>query len=122
MADINGLFFTGRLSKDAQVKTLPSGKVVTELDVANNVGFGDYAKTNWLKVKIWGERGANAAPIFKKGCLVGGSGELTTEEYDTKDGTHRTNLIVTVNGLQLLSKPKSDTSEPMPEAPEEVEF
>lgn len=110
MADLSAYNFTGRLTKDAQVKTLPSGKIVTEFDVANNVGYGDYAKTNWLKVKMWGDRGANIAQIFKKGSLVAGSGTLSTDEYDDKNGVHRTNIVVTVLDLQILASKKADSN------------
>lgn len=117
MADLNNFSFTGRLTKDAQVKTLPTGKILTEFDVANNIGFGQYAKTNWLKVKLWGERGANVAQIFTKGSLVAGSGEFSTEEYDDKNGVHKTSLVVTVQNLQLLASKKSDraANEEVPE-------
>jgi len=110
MADLSAYNFTGRLTKDAQVKTLPSGKVITEFDVANNIGYGDYAKTNWLKVKMWGDRGANIAQIFKKGALVAGSGTLSTDEYDDKNGVHRTNIVVTVLDLQILASKKTDSN------------
>lgn len=110
MADLSAYNFTGRLTKDAQVKTLPSGKVITEFDVANNIGYGDYAKTNWLKVKMWGAHGASIAPIFKKGSLVAGSGTLSTDEYDNKDGVHKTNIVVTVMDLQLLASKKEDSN------------
>lgn len=110
MADLSTFNFTGRLTKDAQVKTLPSGKVITEFDVANNTGYGDYARTNWLKVKMWGDRGASIAPIFKKGSLVAGSGTLSTDEYDNKDGVHKTNIVVTVMDLQLLASKKEDSN------------
>lgn len=111
MADLSNYSFTGRLTKDAVVKTLATGKILTEFDIANNIGFGQYAKTNWLKVKLWGERGANIAQIFKKGSLVAGSGELSTDEYDDKTGVHRTSLVVTVPNLQLLSSKKTDNDE-----------
>lgn len=107
MADLSNYSFTGCLSKDATVKTI-NGKSLVEFDVANNVGFGQYAKTNWLKVKWWGDRAVNAAPIFKKGCLVTGNGELTLNEYEGRDGRHA-NIEVTVFGLNLLRKPKGSS-------------
>lgn len=112
MSDINSFTFTGRLSKDAQFKQLPSGKSILELNVANNIGYGDYAKTNWLKVKMWGERGANIAPILTKGSLVGGSGELTTEEWTSnQDNTKHTDLVVTVTNIQILSSKSNNQNQ-----------
>ena len=83
-----------------------------ELDVANNVGYGDYAKTNWLKVKMWGERCNNIAPIFKKGSLVTGQGELSTNEWTSGNtGEKHVNLVVTVMNCQLLASKKAENAE-----------
>lgn len=121
MADLNSFAFTGRLTKDAQVKNI-NGKTLVEMDVANNVGYGDYKKTIWLKIKWWGDRAANAAPIFTKGALVAGAGQMVPDTYTGKDGLEHTNITVTVNGLDVQSKPKtdSDSAESSAEAEEPV--
>ena len=111
MADINAFSFTGRLGADGKVNTTPNGKSVLELSVANSVGFGDYKKTNWLKVRQWGDRVNNIVGIFKKGALVGGTGEVSVETYTGKDGETRTNMIVTCMNIQLLQSKKDDGQE-----------
>lgn len=111
MADLNSFAFTGRLTKDAQIKNV-NGKTLMELDVANNVGYGDYAKTNWLKVKMWGDRCNNIAPIFKKGSLVTGQGELSTNEWTSNNtGEKHVDLVVTVMNVQLLASKKAENAE-----------
>lgn len=112
MSDLNNFSFTGRLTKDALFKTLPSGKTLLEVNVANNTGFGEYAKTNWLKVKMWGDKGSKIKDYLTKGTLISGSGELTTEEWEDKQGKLNTNLVVTVLNIQILkSVKKEETSE-----------
>lgn len=111
MSDINNFNFTGRLTKDAVVKSTPNGKKCLEMDVANNIGYGDYKKTVWLKVKMWGDRAVNIAPIFTKGALVGGFGELSLDEWEGKDGDKHTNVVVVVNNVQLLYKKKEEQQE-----------
>lgn len=101
MADLNSFSFTGRCSKNAEIKSV-NGKVLMEVDVANNVGYGNYAKTNWLKVKMWGDRCNNIVSIFEKGALVAGQGELTINEWTGNNGVQHTDLVVTVNNLLLL--------------------
>lgn len=111
MADLNSFAFTGRLTKDAAIKNV-NGKTLMELDVANNVGYGDYAKTNWLKVKMWGDRCNNIAPIFKKGSLVTGQGELSTNEWTNNNtGEKHVDLVVTVMNVQLLASKKAENAE-----------
>lgn len=122
MADLNNFAFTGRLSKDAETKNI-NGKTLVEMDVANNTGYGDYKKTTWLKVKWWGDRAANAAPIFTKGALVTGAGQMTTDTYTGRDNKEHTNIVVTVMGLDVLSKPKGNDSQGAePETSEEPVF
>lgn len=119
MADISVFTFTGRVGADAEVKTVGNGKVLTQLSVAVNTGYGDYKKTTWLTVKVWGERGANAAPLFKKGALVAGSGEAILNEYTGKDGVAHANIEVTCLNVQLLvGKKEGSPSRPMPSGEE----
>ena len=106
MADINSFSFTGRLGADAAVKTTPNGKTCLEMSVAINSGYGDYKKTLWAKVKQWGERGNNIVDIFKKGSLIGGTGELSLNVWTGKDGTEHTDIIITCMSIQILSSKK----------------
>lgn len=108
MADLSNYCFTGRVAKDAEFKVLSSGKKLLQLTVANNVGFGDFAKTNWLTVKMWGDRGEKIAQYLKKGTTVTGAGELSTEDWTGSDGKTRTNIVITVMNIQFSGGKKSD--------------
>lgn len=123
MADINKWIFTGRLGADTVVKTIPSGKTVVEMSVAINSGFGQYAKTLWVKAKMWGDRGINIAPILKKGALIGIEGEPDVNVWTGKDGQAHADLEVRVASVQLLhSKKDNEQSQPQPEPePEQTE-
>lgn len=126
MADLSVYTFTGRLVRDAEVKSTPAGKVYLEADVANNIGYGQYESTNWLKVKLWGDRANNIVQIFKKGALVGGSGEAKVDPYVNKNGEPKATLSVTVRDLQLLASKKDDSVSAAPAqqepAPEDIAF
>lgn len=126
MADLSVYTFTGRLVRDAEVKSTPAGKVYLEADVANNIGYGQYESTNWLKVKLWGDRANNIVQIFKKGSLVGGSGEAKVEPYANKNGEPKATLTITVRDLQLLASKKDGSAPAAPAqqepAPEDIEF
>ena len=110
MADINCFAFTGRLTKDASIRTLASGKKVLTADVAVNTGFGEYRKAIYIKVQQWGDRGERIAPYLKKGQLIGGTGELSRNEWGD-EGNKKVDLIVDVLSIQLLgSKPQNSAS------------
>lgn len=108
MADLNNYSITGRITKDAEYKVLASGKGLLTVSVANNTGYGEYKKTLFIKVQQWGERGQNVAPYLTKGALIGCAGELSTNEWDTKDGVHKTDLVLTTNAIQILASKSNE--------------
>lgn len=110
MADLSNFTFTGRLTRDAEYRTLPTGKGLLTMSVAVNTGFGDYKKTTYYKVQQWGERGAKIAAYLTKGKLVAATGILTTNEYDTKEGVHKTELVVDVPSLSFYDTVSKATS------------
>ena len=122
MADINSFAFTGRLGSDAQIKKTPNGKQYMEMSAAVNTGYGDYKKTLWVKVKQWGERTSNVAPIFTKGSLIGGVGELGVNEWSGKDGQMHTDIEITCMNINLLTKKSEAAAGTEPADDEEPVF
>ena len=111
MSDLNAWSFTGRLTKDAEFKTLASDKSLLVMDVAVNTGFGDYKKTTYVKVQQWGVKNTNTLPYLKKGTLIGVTGEVSLNEWESKtDGTKRTTLQVDTSKIQILSSKKDEGS------------
>lgn len=108
MADINAFAFTGRLTKDAEYKTLASGKGLLVANVAINTGFGDYKKTLYAKVQQWGESGQNIAKYLTKGTLVASVGEVSLNSWTNQEGKTYTDVQIDVRSIQLLSSKKSD--------------
>ncbi len=99
------------VSKDAEVRYLPSGMAVLNLNCANHVGFGDKQQTLWLQVSLFGKRAESGLVSYlKKGQHVFVSGELSTREYQANDGTTRTSLDLNANVLDLVGK-KSDNNQ-----------
>ena len=108
MADLNNWSITGRLTADAEYKTLASGKNLLVMNVAVNTGFGEYAKTTFVKVQQWGDRGGKIVDYLRKGTLIACSGELSTNEWSTREGEKRVDLQLTTNSLQLYKKKKAE--------------
>jgi single-strand DNA-binding protein len=78
------------------------------VNVANNVGFGDRQQTLWIRVTLFGKRAEGSLKDYlKKGQQVFVSGELTQSEYKANDGTTKTSLELVANIIDLVGK-KSD--------------
>ncbi len=108
------LSFAGTLGRDPETRHAGKSEV-TEFSVAVN-GY-DFSKrektTTWLKVNVWGDRGVKLGELLAKGDKVAGSGVLSFESYETKDGDTRVTNKVTCQDLTLQGSSKSN-SEPAP--------
>jgi single-strand DNA-binding protein len=104
----------GTVGRDAEVRYLPSGQAVLNVNVANNIGFGDKQQTLWIRVALWGKRAeGNLKTFLLKGQQVFVSGELTMSEYKANDGTMRTSLELNASIIDLVGK-KSDAVQSAP--------
>jgi single-strand DNA-binding protein len=91
----------GRLTADPELRYTPSGSAVTNFAVAVNASKFDRDSNEWKDqpTKFWRcaawdqgklTRAQNVANMLKKGDNVIVYGELTTREYETKEGEKRT--------------------------------
>lgn len=115
MADLNVWAVTGRLTKDAEFRTVATGKQLLTCDIAVNTGWGEYKKTTFARVQQWGERGKNLVQYLKKGKLVAVSGSLSVNTWTRKDGSEQQQLVLDASGIQLLSGGQQESASPSPQ-------
>ena len=124
MADLSHFIFTGRLTQDASVRTLASGKKVLSANVAINTGYGEYKKVMFVKVQMWGERGDIIEEYLKKGTAISCDGVPERNEYDTRDGQHYVEFLVTMNEINFVgSRPQAQQQDSTPsDYPDDIPF
>lgn len=107
---MNVITVVGRLTKDAERKTTKGGTTVLEFTVANDVGFGDNATTNFYRCALFGKRAEGGlADYMVKGGQVAVSGSHRVREYTKKDGSSGYSSEIMVNDVTLCgSKPNQD--------------
>ena len=86
MPQINKTFVSGRLTRDAEHKTLPSGMELTKFGLAVTEGFGEKESTYFIDVCVWGKAAEYAAKA-KKGYPVYIEGGLRDASWTKDDGT-----------------------------------
>ena len=107
---------TATVGRDAEVRYIQSGAAILTVTVANNVGFGDKQKTNWIRVNVWGKRAEGQLKDYlKKGQQVFVSGELTVNEYQAKDGTTKSNLELNATIVDLIGSKKEGGQQQAPQ-------
>jgi single-strand DNA-binding protein len=106
--NINRVVMTGNLTKDPELRSLPSGTSVCELRLACNTRRKDSAtgewtdKPNFFNVKVWGAQGENAARYLSKGRPVAIDGRLEWREWEAQDGTKRQAIDIIADSVQFL--------------------
>ena len=113
MSDLNSCSFTGRVTKDAVVESIGAkGTQITKFSIANNTGFGQYAKTNFFNVQVWGKAGVAIAEYLKKGKQIAVTGMFENQKWTGKDGLEHDSWNLTCQSVTLLADAKA-TTEPV---------
>jgi single-strand DNA-binding protein len=98
---------TGNLTRDPELRSLPSGTSVCELRIAVNSRRKDESgnwvdKPNYFDVTVWGAQGENCATYLTKGRPVAVEGRLDWREWETKEGQKRQTVSIIANSVQFL--------------------
>ena len=114
---VNLLIATGNIGQDATQRFLPNGDSIVTFSLPVKSGFGDRAKTAWVRCSMFGKRGESVLPYLIKGQLVGVSGEFSMNEWVNKEGQKVSTPEIRVNELDLLGKKSGgDTGNNQPRA------
>lgn len=106
---MNLLIATGNLGKDADQKYTAGGDSIVSFSMPVKSGYGDKAKTSWVRCSMFGKRGESVFPYLKKGSLVGVSGEFSMNEWTNKEGQKQSTPECRVAELTLLGgRPKQE--------------
>ena len=106
--NINIVAITGNLTRDPELRSLPSGVSVCELGVAVNESYkdrnsGEWAeRVNYFNVTVWGNQGEACAQYLNKGRPVAIQGKLRYESWET-DGQKRSTVKIVADNVQFLN-------------------
>ena len=106
--------FTGRIGRDAEHRTTPSGKDVVNFSLAVDERRGGEKSTLWVSCGMWGERGQKLAQYLRKGAVVSVAGPVRVESYTSKSGEAASKLCCTVNELSLHGGNRDDQPKAAP--------
>jgi single-strand DNA-binding protein len=105
--NVNVVVITGNLTKDPELRSLPSGTPVCDLRVAVNSRRKDQSgewvdKPNYFDVTVFGPQGENCATYLSKGRPVAVEGRLDWREWEGQDGNKRQAVKIVANSVQFL--------------------
>lgn len=104
----------GRLTADPELRRTPSGVAITSFRLASDTGrkTKDGQKiTNFIDCVAWCAQAEFVSKYLSKGRLVLVEGELTSRNYEDKDGNHRKATEITVSSVHFCDTKKSSQSD-----------
>jgi single-strand DNA-binding protein len=108
MASYNRVILIGNITRDIEVKYLPSGTAVAEIGLAVNDRRknpnGEWVdETTFVDVTLWGRTAEIAGEYLGKGSPVFIEGRLKLDQWET-DGQKRSKLRVVCDRMQMLGQ------------------
>ena len=101
---MNKVMLVGRLTRDPELRTLPSGKpLATFVVTTNEFRGGGGERTEYHNVIAWDRLAEICGQFLSKGQLVDIEGRLQTRQWDDDAGVRHWKTEVVAAGLEMLS-------------------
>lgn len=113
--NLNKAFIIGNLTRDPELRTLPSGTAVCTFGIATNRVWKNQAgekqqEAQFHNIVAFGRQGEIANQYLKKGSMVFIEGRIQTRNWDAQDGSKRSRTEIVTERLQLGPR-RSNSSE-----------
>lgn len=106
---MNRVLITGRLTRDPELRTLASGKTVTQFSVATNDYRAGEERSEFHNVVTWDRLAEICGQYLGKGQMVAVDGRLQTRQWeDEKKARHWKTEIVAAHVEMLSGRRKKD--------------
>ena len=127
-ANLNKVLLIGNLTRDPELRYIPSGSAVATFTVAVNRVYKDQAgekkeQTSFIRVVVWGRRAEVCGEYLSKGSPVFVEGRLQSRDWETQDGQKRNTVEVIADNIQFLRSgtKQGGQAQPQSSAPEDIE-
>jgi len=105
---INKVILVGNLGKDPEIRYVPNGGAVANLNIATSESWKDKTtgekqeRTEWHRVVFFGKLAEIANEYLKKGAQIYVEGRLQTRKWQDKGGQDRYTTEIVGSELQML--------------------
>lgn len=116
---LNSVNIMGNLTRDPEMKYIPSGKAVCNLSIANNRVYTKNSEkvteVSYFDVEVWGLAAENCSKYLTKGSGIIVEGRLRQDRWE-KDGKTQSRVRITANAIHFLPKKQNNIAQPGPAA------
>lgn len=110
---MNKVVLIGRLTRDPELRTTPSGVSAANFSIAVNRNYKNkdgVIEADFFNVTAWRRQAENISKYCMKGSQVCVEGRLQNRTYEAQDGTKRYVTDVIADNVEFLSRPNSAVS------------
>ncbi len=101
---MNKVVLTGRLTRDPEMRSLSSGKAVTQFRIATNEYIGQgKEKAEYHNIVTWDRLAQTCGEFLGKGQQVAVEGRLQTRSWDDDRGQRHWKTEVVASHVEMLS-------------------
>ncbi|WP_353662991.1 single-stranded DNA-binding protein [Hydrogenimonas sp. SS33] len=105
----NKVILIGNLTRDIELRYLPSGQALAKGGIATNRRYKDASgmqkdETMFIDFTVWGRSAEVANQYLRRGSRVLLEGRLTLEQWTDQNGQKRSKHSVTVENLKMLDR------------------
>ena len=108
-ANLNKVFIIGNLTRDPELRYIPSGQPVTSFTIASNRKYSAQngekkEETTFLRVVAWAKLAEICNQYLSKGSSVFVEGRLQSRSWQAQDGSKRNTIEIVAQNVQFLSR------------------
>lgn len=117
MANLNKVMLIGNLTRDPEVKVMPSGTNLASFSIAVNRNYttakGEkQEETTYIEIESWGKQAETIAKYMKKGRPIYVEGRLKLDKWEDKETKKtRSAMRVVLEDFQFIDT-KGDKTQP----------
>ena len=113
---INRVVLIGRLTRDPELRALPSGTSVCGLRLACNSSWRDadgdaHERAHFFDVSVYGAPAESVSRFMRKGSRVAVDGRLEWREWETAEKQKRQAVSIVADTVQFLDRAGDRTGE-----------
>jgi single-strand DNA-binding protein len=109
-ASLNKVLLIGNLTRDPELRYVPSGTAVATFSIAVNRVYTSQAgekkeEVSFIRIVVWGRRAEVCGEYLSKGSPVFIEGRLQSRSWEGQDGQKRSTTEVIADNVQFLRGP-----------------
>lgn len=113
---LNKAIIVGNLTRDPELRALPSGQNVCSFGVATNRVYRDrdgnkQEQTDFHDIVVFGKTAETVSQYMKKGSSILVEGRLQTRSWEGKDGEKKYRTEIIADSVQFGHSPKQEKQE-----------